>query len=262
MTRVGWLVDVGATVGGAELTQAEFRAAAPDGVEIIDCYGDVEVPGARMPDGNSWPDCDRYVIHNCVTYSAEALQVIGDTPAVKYWHDVGPHLQPGVRDLLDSNARPICCSPVQAEYMGLNGAECIPPPVDLKRFEEAAASVNGNRAGQVSIGSWRNYGKAAHKVAEWAQKNGAVDFYGDGPFAPTGSRPVPYDEMPGLLARYDRFVFLPMVLEPFGRLVAEAWAAGCEIVTNGLVGATYWITERPEAIETAAEDFWKAVLDD
>ena len=41
------------------------------------------------------------------------------------------------------------------------------------------------------------------------------------------------------------------VLEPFGRVVAEAWAAGLEIVTNDLVGAKYWITEKPEAIETA-----------
>jgi hypothetical protein len=42
--------------------------------------------------------------------------------------------------------------------------------------------------------------------------------------------------------------------------VAEAWAAGCAIVTNELVGAGYWIQENPEAIETAAEDFWKVVL--
>jgi hypothetical protein len=27
------------------------------------------------------------------------------------------------------------------------------------------------------------------------------------------------------------------------------------------VGAKWWITERPEAIETAAEDFWRVVLD-
>jgi glycosyltransferase involved in cell wall biosynthesis len=53
---------------------------------------------------------------------------------------------------------------------------------------------------------------------------------------------------------------LPTVIEPFGRLVAEAWAAGCRIVTNDLVGAKYWIQNDPDAIETAAEDFWKLVL--
>jgi glycosyltransferase involved in cell wall biosynthesis len=66
--------------------------------------------------------------------------------------------------------------------------------------------------------------------------------------------------MPALLARYETFVFLPTVIEPFGRLVAEAWAAGCRIVTNDLVGAKYWIQNDPDAIETAAEDFWKLVL--
>lgn len=251
MTRVGWLVDTTQNPGGAELTQAEFRAAAPEGVEIVDC-----------PPGEVDLSCDRFVIQNCVLYSADDLgKLPADRHVIKYWHDVGPHLQPGVRDLLDQQATHICCSPVQAEYMGLGTAKLIPPPVDLRRFEQAAASVNGNRSGQVSIGSWRNYGKAAHKVHEWAQQNGPVDFFGDGPFAPTGSLPVPYEAMPALLAQYERFVFLPMVLEPFGRLVAEAWAAGCEVVTNGLVGARYWIEQDPDAIDTAAEDFWKVVLD-
>jgi glycosyltransferase involved in cell wall biosynthesis len=133
--------------------------------------------------------------------------------------------------------------------------------VNLSRFEEAAARQNGNRKGSVSVGSWRNYGKAPHRVAEWGAANGGVDFYGGGMFAPGASREIPYESMPELLASYERFVFLPSVLEPFGRVVAEAWGAGCEIVTNDLVGAKWWITERPEAIETAAEDFWKVVLD-
>jgi hypothetical protein len=247
MTRVGWLADVSNVTGGAELTQAEFKKAAPDGIEIVDCS-----PGGIVL------DLDRYVIHNCVLYPVELLQEI-NAPTVKYWHDVGPHVQPGVKEWLSDHATQICCSPIQAEHMGLD-VQCIPPPVDLSRFEHAAAHMNGNRAGQVSVGSWRNYGKAAHKVVEWSQRNGPVDFFGDGPFAPTGSTGVPYDAMPRLLAQYERFVFLPMVLEPFGRLVAEAWAAGCEIVTNGLVGARYWIEEGPEAIDTAAEDFWKVVM--
>ena len=35
--RVGWIADDPGYVGGAELTQAEFRAAAPEGVEVVDC---------------------------------------------------------------------------------------------------------------------------------------------------------------------------------------------------------------------------------
>jgi glycosyltransferase involved in cell wall biosynthesis len=249
MTRVGWLADDASQIGGAELTQAEFRDAAPEGVEIIDC-----------PPGGVDQDCDAYVVQNCVKYDTADLAVINDRPAVKYWHDVGPWLQPGVRELLDQHATPICCSPIQAEYMGLEAA-LVPPPVDLGRFEDAAKVMNGNRAGAVSIGSWRNYGKAPHRAAEWAGKDG-IDFFGDGVLAPSGSAPVRYEDMPALMAKYQTFVFLPTVIEPFGRLVAEAWAAGCELVTNRLVGALHWIENDPDAIDTAASDFWQIALRD
>jgi glycosyltransferase involved in cell wall biosynthesis len=146
--------------------------------------------------------------------------------------------------------------------MGLQ-AYLIPPPVDLDPFRRAAASVNGQRAGMVSVGSWANAGKAPRRAADWAasQDDGAgIEFYGGGPFAPPGSREVPYERMPELLARYQTFVFLPLVLEPFGRLAVEAWAAGCELVINGLVGARHWIENDPDAIERAAADYWKLLL--
>lgn len=248
--KVGWLVDWTEATGGAELTQAEQRAAAPTGIEIIDC-----------PPGEVVPDLDRYVIQNCVRYSLEDLRALTDRPAVKMWHDVGPWLKEDVRGWLDWHARPICCSPIQVEHMGFPSETiCIPPPLDLKRFEDAAARVNGERAGAVSVGSWRNHGKAPHKAAEWAADNGGIDFYGEGAWAPAGSKPVPYEHMPTLLASYETFVFLPIVLEPFGRLVAEAWAAGCKVVTNNLVGARWWIENQPEALDTAADDFWRTVL--
>jgi glycosyltransferase involved in cell wall biosynthesis len=113
----------------------------------------------------------------------------------------------------------------------------------------------------VSVASWRNHGKAPHRVADWAAENGPVRFFGDGIFAPPGSQGVPYQQMPELLASFERFVYLPNVIEPFGRLVAEAWAAGCELVINGNVGAAQWIQESPEAIENAGEDFWGIVLE-
>jgi hypothetical protein len=246
--RVGWLADVADLAGGAELTQAEFKAAAPEGIEVVDC-----------PPGAVDPNLDIYVIHNCVSYTLADLKPLEGRHIVKYHHDVGPWLTPEVREWLDREALAVCCSPLQADHMGI-AAVLIPPPVDLDRFAKAAESVNGSRKGSVSVGSWRNYGKAPHKVAEWGQANGGVDFYGGGFLAPPGSQEVSYDAMPDLLASYERFVFLPTVIEPFGRLVAEAWAAGCEIVTNELVGAGYWIQEKPEAIETAAEDFWKVAI--
>jgi hypothetical protein len=249
--RVGWLADQADVVGGAELTQAEFRLAAPDDVEVIDCQ-----PGAVVE------GLDVYAIHNCIDYSAGdlAVTVAGDRSPVKYWNDVGPWLSSDVRILL-GQARPVCCSGLQAEYMGLLGARVIPPPVDLDRFEAAAQDSNGDRRGAVCVASWRNLGKGAALAAEWGIEHGGVEFYGPGPLAPVGALPVPYEQMPQLLAHYRTFVFLPTVIEPFGRLVIEAWAAGCEIVTNDLVGAKWWIEQDGiDAIRTAADDFWELLL--
>jgi hypothetical protein len=245
MTRVGWLLDEANYIGSAELTMAEFAAASPEGVELIAC-----------PPGGVEPGLDRYVIGNCVLYTLEDLKPIETVPTVKYWHDVGPYIQPEVKEWLSRHTVQVCCSPVQADYMGI-AAKCIPPPINLDRFRVAAANMNGGRRGAVSIGSWRNYGKAAHRAHEY---DASVDFFGSGPFAPAGSREVAYDAMPILLASYETFVYLPIVIEPFGRLVAEAYAAGCKIVTNNLVGAKWWIENDPDALDTAGEAFWKLAL--
>jgi glycosyltransferase involved in cell wall biosynthesis len=251
--KVGWLVDHSDMPGGAEFTQGEFRRSAPDGVEIVTC-----LPGEPWDTAG----CDQFVIQNCVLYSLDDLKKCEGKPVTKYWHDVGPWLADGVRKWLDKHATPICCSPVQAEYMGLQGAHCIPPPINYAPFTEAAASVNGNRKGAVCIGSWRNWGKAPHKAGEWAREQGlTIDFFGGGPIAPRGSLEVPYQDIPPLLASYETFVFLPSVIEPFGRLVAEAYASGCEVVTNNLVGAKWWIENDQLALEGAAERFWEVVLD-
>ena len=107
MTRVGWLADKGEVVGGAELTQAEFRAAAPAGVEIVDCP-----PGGSRPGLRRLRRPELRPVRRCDTRSHARPRV------VKFWHDVGPHLQPGVREAL-AGATHICCSPLQADAMGL-----------------------------------------------------------------------------------------------------------------------------------------------
>src|SRR5690349_16188899 len=128
--RVGWLADEPQVQGGAELTQAEFRAMAPimhsgNQIQIVDC-----------PPGGVVPGLSHYVIQNCVSYTLDDFGKI-PAPATKYWHDVGPWIEEPVRAWLTENARQVCCSPIQAEYMGLKDATCIPPPVDLERFAAA-----------------------------------------------------------------------------------------------------------------------------
>jgi glycosyltransferase involved in cell wall biosynthesis len=247
---VGWLADEVGYVGGAEMTAVEFRHHAPAGVTIVDC-----------PPGHV-ARCDRYVVQNCVTYPLNDIRAVTTRRTIKYWNDVGSWLDPAVRHCLERpTVEAIYCSRLQAEYMGHADGLLIPPPVNFQLYERAAASMNGNRAGVVCVGSWRNMGKGAQNVARWAEQHGPVDFYGGGPFAPEESRQIAYLGMPALLARYQTFVFLPSVIEPFGRSVAEAWAAGCEIVTNQLVGAVEWLNDDgADAIRNAADDFWGIVL--
>jgi hypothetical protein len=248
--RIGWLHDTPSFIGGAELTQQEFRAVCPAGVELVDC-----------PPGQIAAGCDRYIIHNHITYTLEDIKAATAAPAFRYWNDIGSWYDDEVRAWLDANTQPICCSPLQADYMGFEDAILIPPPIQLGLFYAAAERVNGNRSGAVSVGSWRNRGKGAHRAQQWADGNDDIDFYGGGTFAPPSSREIAYQGMPAVLARYRTFVYLPEVIEPFGRCVAEAWAAGCELVINGLVGAKYWIEQEPDKLATAARDFWEVVTE-
>jgi hypothetical protein len=189
------------------------------------------------------------------------MDALGDTPAWKYAHDVMPHLQTGVRDWLADNTNLVFCSPLQREYMGLEG-ECIPPAMDLTRYRCPRPSEK-RRDGTVSIAQWRNPGKGAGYVEDYALEE-PVDVYGPGPFLPRGKGiaycgEVAPELMPQTLWHYRNFVFLPFSLEPFCRTVVEAHAAGCDLVINGLIGARHYLEEAPEKLESAGTDFWNLV---
>jgi hypothetical protein len=248
--RVGWLVPamtVAGMTGGAELTQQEFRPPHPI-TSRSSTAGPARSKGLR-PVRRPELRAVRRRRHRQGHWK----------PTIKYWHDVGPHLQPGVHGRLEP-ARHICCSPDPGRVHGPRRRDVIPPPGRSRRFEQRRRrSMNGGRSGAVSVGSWRNYGKAAHKAAEWASERRHRLLRG-GRVRPQGLREASL-RRDACAARPVRDVrVLPIVIEPFGRLVAEAWAAGCEIVTNNLVGAKWWITENPDALYTAGEDFWKTVL--
>lgn len=249
--RVGWLAHDPGYIGGAELTQASFREAAPGGVEIVDC-----------PVGGVVPGLDRYVAHNVPLHTMADVEAI-TAPVVKYQHDQWPVGEPGVRAWFLRNAKFIFCSPLHRERFpwGADGP-AIPPPLEPDDFKPPRQSRR-RREGICSIAGWRNQGKGAQYIEEWAADNGPVDVYGGGAFSPRGLN-VHYrgelapDRVAQTLWGYERLVFLPFELEPFCRTVAEAHFAGCEVITNQLIGALYWL-ERPDELRSAAEDFWGVV---
>lgn len=238
---VGWAFDSCSYVGGAERTQAEFRAAVPEGIEVVDC-----------PAGGVVKGLDAYCLHNLVTYSADELRF--DAPTYWYHHDVAPYIARDTWQALE-NVTHICVSPLQRDYMKLE-ATLIPPAVPLDPFREASENAP-ERSGAVAVA--RNWwlDKGPIEAAKWAEGNGGIDFYGEGR---DGSELVDYDDLPKILARYKTFVHLPRVIDPCPRTPIEAHAAGCELVVNRNVGSMYWIQEEPDKLETAAEDFWEFVL--
>lgn len=259
--KVGWLADLsntdGSGIGGAEMTAAEFAAAAPKGVEVV--YVARQQVELAL-------ECDVACVFNVALYPPETQRALVGKRVIRYWNDVAPHGDPDLTRWLLDKAMNVFCSPLHYErFPWRNGNvpeyTLIPPPVDLQPFREAAESA-GERSGAVSVAPWRGWGKSPWLAQEWAREHGGLDFYGGGQVAPAGSVQVPYDQMPALLARYKRFVYLPTALEPFCRVVAEAWAAGCDLVINNLIGARYWIEKEPDKLETAPEDFWRLVLDD
>lgn len=258
--RVAWLADLsntdGSGIGGAEMTAAEFATAAPKGVEIV------YVPKTELEQAR---DCDVACVFNVALYPPETKRALSGKRVIRYFNDVAKHGDPDLTRWLVGNATCVFTSPLHLErFPWINGNQpeyhLIPPPVNLEPFRRAAERSQ-ERSGAVSVAPWRGWGKTPNLTQQWAQKNGGVDFYGGGQVAPEGSVQVPYEQMPDLLARYKTFVYLPAALEPFCRVAVEAWAAGCEIVVNGLVGATYWLENAPHRLDTSAQDFWELVTD-
>lgn len=243
--KVGWLQDDHGYIGGAEMTAQAFRDAAPEDVEIIDCPPQGVVTGL-----------DRYVINNCFQYEPDELRV--GAPAFKYCHDVMPHISLEAKAALAETATLIFCSQAQRERMGLQG-EVIPPAGDYRKLPP-----NPDREGTCTIAQWRNLGKGGVAIEEWAAANGPVDSYGPGPFHPHG-RFVNYrgelesGQVRHVLHRYERFVFLPDEFEPFCRTVAEAYVAGCQLVSNRLVGALEYLPDFIPEMERSADTFWGLV---
>lgn len=250
--RVGWLADEGDYKGGAELESDYLASHAPEWADVV-----------RIPAGQPLPECDVYVIHNCVQYDRWLKWDLKGKPVIKRVHDVWPNGDPFLRAFLLNEARTvILSSPAHREMMRWH----IGAPVVYLPSPTPVAPVNGKeRKGTVSLNRWWP-GKGLAALRKWAiEHDTPVDVYGFGPLVeeiqpPLRYRgPVPADKVGEVLSHYQQFVFFPEAFEPFSRVVVEAWKAGCEIVTNDNVGARYWLEHDPAALDDQGERFWRIV---
>jgi len=251
--RVGFLYDYLGVNGGAELSTAAFMRSAPAGVEIVDC-----------PPGRTIPDCDKYVVGNCLMYHEWITRHLQGKPVIKLCYDIWKFYDNGLRTWLLANAQPIFVTPLletRVDWHFARPARHIPSPIDLTPFE---AARNGHeRGGAIWLGRLFK-SKGLENAVQWAATNAIpLDFYGPGVDIPTEHYRgiVPYEDVPATLARYRYFVFLPTEFDPCPRTVIEAWAAGCDLVLNGNQGASWWIEHAPDKLRTATADFWKVVND-
>jgi hypothetical protein len=257
--RVGWLADPpGAIVGGAELSAQDLAAQAPDWARVIPC------PPWRIA------EADVYVVQNCATYDHSTADALARAPVVKAIRDYWPHGDPALRKWLLGNARTLLfvSKPHKLAFewpyaLGKRVA-MAPPPVDLERFRAAAKRAERDR-GTLWIGQMFAH-KGVDEAVAWARKHEElVDFYGDGPRRPADERFVryrgqaPHKDVPALMARYRRFLYRPQWVEPYGKTVIEAWAAGLRLDVQGRVGALWWLEHADWAIPRAVELFWGEV---
>jgi hypothetical protein len=265
MARIGWLQSDVGIQGGAELSCGLLVEHAPEWAEVIYCR-----PDRRPPD-----DIDCFVIQNSTTYSARWIEHLSMSKVVRHvrdpWYAGSATLR---RYLLDRADLLIFSSPVQVDSFGYEmGAPyaIIPPPVDLAPFKEAARLVGEQeteRHGAVAVGRVDIY-KGAPKIVDWALRTGTPTTFvgtvmmqfGDLPPFIQFAGPVPYQDMPQVLARFKKLVAMPEWPEAFGRNVVEGWAAGCELVLDGRIGAQWFVENQPTEIglEGPISEFWNAV---
>jgi glycosyltransferase involved in cell wall biosynthesis len=259
--RIGWLQQDVGIQGGAEMSCNTLVQNAPEWAEVVYCP-----PNKRPPD-----DIDAYVIQNCVTYGERWIEELVRRPVVRHirdpWYAGSPILR---RWLLDNAALLIFSSPVQLEAFGYEHdrpVKIIPPPVDLDPFK-ATCKLPEERQGSIFVGRVDIY-KGAPRAIDWALQTGEPLALIGEVMMPFGQLPpfirllgkVPYEQMPDILGQAQRLVFFPEWPEAFGRAVVEAWAAGCELLLDGRIGAQWWIENQPGrlGLEGPVSEFWAAV---
>lgn len=267
--RVGWLCDAmfaasGEGSSGASRSDRTLWERRPEGVELV-------------PIGPSGPvpRCDVYVLSNHTQFGPEIVPELQDARVVcairDYWVEGSALLRTW---LLENADRLIFLSRGHLAHFpwalsGIKNVSIVPPPIDVERFRQAAALAAVRRVarqGALYVGHL-GLNKGLGSVMRWAvETQQHVDFYGWGPQVPADSQwytfhdPLPYQQVPELMASYHTFVHLPLEFEPFGRAVLEAYLAGCHMVTGPNIGALEYLKAADTGDYFPVAEFWSAVL--
>jgi len=261
VVKIGWLQSNIGIQGGAELSCGALVEHAPDWAEVVYC------PANKRPP----KDIEAFVIQNSTTYGSRWIEELCTRPVIRQvrdpWYAGDAILR---RWILSNAAAVVFSSPVQVEAFGYEHdrpVHILAPPVNLAPFREAALPAE-ERSGAVFVGRVDVY-KGAPAAVDWALRTGErllmigdvmMGFGALPPYIQIAGR-VPYKRMPEVLGHSEKLVFFPEWPEAFGRAVVEAWAAGCELLLRGKIGAQWWIENAPERLgfESAIAEFWDVV---
>jgi hypothetical protein len=234
----------GRFVGGAEMTDAALKAAAPQGVEVV------TITPEYFEEALS---CDDIVITGTDLLSDTAMEVLAEREPVVFLH----HLQtPSVarRYLLESARLVIVHTPAhyrrESEWLNLPRVEYVLSPMDAS--ECWAADVKLEQA------VWANRMhdlKGPRAAAMFAARNGI-------PLIRLSN--VPRPEVLRSMAESKYYVHLPLGFESESRATIEAVLSGCECITNENVGVTSvdgWDDpgQLRVMVEEAAGKWWSCV---
>lgn len=234
----------GRFAGGAEMSDYEYKQAAPDGYDIFDVSG------------SDWIEPDEFdsvVVTGTESFSDQQLLRLAEFDPFVFVH----HLQTPRASLqtLINNARIFVTHTPAHMTKELTWTNPKQTGQVLSYFDTSVIKADENKE-RLALWAGRNHPLKGELAAwTWASKM-------EIPFIPMSNKPR--EEVLQAMSYAEYFVHLPLAFESECRAVMEAVLSGCKIVTNENVGITSvedW--EDPDAlrnmIDKAGHTFWKLV---
>lgn len=236
---------------------------------------------------------DLAIISNAVRFSREQLQKITQIPYVMYIHDYFPLCRyrlffPAVdrckkcvnkefaTDLLTRSALNIFLSPAHKNLWAKiipevkqHPSYLHPSPIDVEMFKplDVPRKVNSVIGVNVLLPF-----KGSANIIDYAEKHPEMSFTFVGGMEgniqlPPNCKfigPMPYEKLPELYSQSEYCIHLPSSVDPFCRVVAEAYLSGSKLIVNKNVGATSykWFKSREQVKKHVSESpkrFWREI---